>query len=455
MSSQAPRRNVFLIGPMGSGKTAVGKQLARLLDLTFYDSDAEIERRTGVDIPYIFEKEGETGFRERERDVIDSLTQLQDVVIATGGGAVLLPENRERLAARGRVVYLRTGIRQQLERTRHGRQRPLLYTADPETRLRELMEVRAPLYESIASVVVATDGRHVRIVADDILERLQGAARDMSAPLHERVDIALGERSYPILIGPRSAGRCAAAEHAHRGAQSADRHQRNDRAALSARSCRTRLQGRRVATLILPDGEQHKTLESFSRILDALVAERMNRDAAAVALGGGVIGDMAGFAAACYQRGIDYVQVPTTLLAQVDSSVGGKTGVNHPRGKNMIGAFHQPRCVLADTSTLQTLPPREYRAGLAEVVKYGFIRDAAFLQWLEANVERSARARGRSSDSRGPPLLRDQGGGRRPGRARARPARDPESRPHLRPRDRDRRRATATGCTAKRWPQAW
>ena len=133
----------------------------------------EIERRTGVDIPYIFEKEGETGFREREREVIDSLTQLQDVVIATGGGAVLLPENRERLAARGRVVYLRTGIRQQLERTKHGRQRPLLYTADPETRLRELMEVRAPLYESIASVVVATDGRHVRIVADDILDRLK------------------------------------------------------------------------------------------------------------------------------------------------------------------------------------------------------------------------------------------------------------------------------------------
>jgi 3-dehydroquinate synthase len=114
----------------------------------------------------------------------------------------------------------------------------------------------------------------------------------------------------------------------------------------------------------------------------------MNRDAAAVALGGGVIGDMVGFAAACYQRGIDYVQVPTTLLAQVDSSVGGKTGVNHPRGKNMIGAFHQPRCVLADTSTLQTLPPREYSAGLAEVVKYGFIRDVAFLQWIETSAER-------------------------------------------------------------------
>jgi shikimate kinase len=165
--------NIFLIGPMGSGKTAVGRHLAKVLHLEFHDSDAEIELRTGVDIPFIFEKEGESGFREREREVIDSLTRLQHVVIATGGGAVLLPENRERLAARGRVVYLNTGIEQQLERTRHGRQRPLLYTDDPETRLRELMAQRLPLYESIADIIVATDGRQVRAVADEIAQRLK------------------------------------------------------------------------------------------------------------------------------------------------------------------------------------------------------------------------------------------------------------------------------------------
>jgi shikimate kinase len=165
--------NVFLIGPMGSGKTAVGKQLAKLLHLQFYDSDAEIEHRTGVDIPYIFEKEGEAGFREREREVIDSLTSMHDVIIATGGGAVLLPENREHLAHRGRVVYLQTGIEQQLERTRHGRQRPLLYTDNPEQKLRDLMAFRAPLYESIAVVVVPTDGRQVRAVAEEVVQRLQ------------------------------------------------------------------------------------------------------------------------------------------------------------------------------------------------------------------------------------------------------------------------------------------
>lgn len=166
-------RNVYLIGPMGSGKTAVGRQLAKLLHLEFHDSDVEVERRTGVDIPYIFEKEGEAGFREREREVIDALTQLTNVIIATGGGAVLLEENRAALATRGRVVYLQTGIEQQLERTRHGRQRPLLYTDDPETRLRELMVHRAPLYESIAVVTVATDGRHVRAVAEEIVQRLK------------------------------------------------------------------------------------------------------------------------------------------------------------------------------------------------------------------------------------------------------------------------------------------
>lgn len=165
--------NVFLIGPMGSGKTAVGKQLARLLHLQFHDSDAEIELRTGVDIPYIFEKEGEAGFREREREVIDSLTQMHDVIIATGGGAVLLPQNREYLASRGYVVYLQTCVEQQLERTRHGRQRPLLYTADPEQKLRDLMTVRAPLYESIAALVVCTDGRQVRAVAEEVVQRLQ------------------------------------------------------------------------------------------------------------------------------------------------------------------------------------------------------------------------------------------------------------------------------------------
>jgi 3-dehydroquinate synthase len=138
--------------------------------------------------------------------------------------------------------------------------------------------------------------------------------------------------------------------------------------------------------IVLPDGEAHKTLSDLDRIFDALLAHRCDRKTTIVALGGGVVGDMAGFAAATYQRGVPFIQIPTTLLAQVDSSVGGKTGVNHPRGKNMIGAFWQPNCVLIDTHVLSTLPDRELSAGIAEVIKYGLIRDTAFLTWLEANM---------------------------------------------------------------------
>lgn len=143
----------------------------------------------------------------------------------------------------------------------------------------------------------------------------------------------------------------------------------------------------RTDSLVLPDGERHKTLATLERILDALLERRHSRRTTLVALGGGVIGDMTGFAAACYQRGVDFLQLPTTLLAQVDSSVGGKTAVNHPRGKNMIGAFHQPRRVVIDTDVLATLPDREFAAGLAEVIKYGFIRDPDFLAWLEASLD--------------------------------------------------------------------
>ena len=141
-----------------------------------------------------------------------------------------------------------------------------------------------------------------------------------------------------------------------------------------------------VDTIILPDGEQHKTLSIVETIFDRLLSNRCARDVTLIALGGGVIGDIVGFAAACYQRGVNFIQIPTTLLAQVDSSVGGKTGVNHPLGKNMIGAFHQPQCVLADTQTLCTLPSRELSAGLAEVIKYGLIADEAFFVWLEENI---------------------------------------------------------------------
>lgn len=168
-------RNIFLIGPMGSGKTAVGRHLARLFRLTFHDSDADIEARTGVDIAFIFEKEGESGFRAREKESIERLTSLDSIVLATGGGAIIDADNRRVLAARGAVVYLMTSVDQQIERTRHGRHRPLLNDSDAEATLAELMRRRAALYAEIADLTVSTDNRRVQLVADEIHEALRRA----------------------------------------------------------------------------------------------------------------------------------------------------------------------------------------------------------------------------------------------------------------------------------------
>jgi 3-dehydroquinate synthase len=205
----------------------------------------------------------------------------------------------------------------------------------------------------------------------------------------QSLKVDLGSRSYPIHIG---AGLLARAELIAA-------HLRQKRAAIITNTTVAPLHlaplkralesaGVQVVVITLPDGEEHKNWETLNRIFDALIEHRCERGAALIALGGGVIGDLAGFAAATYRRGVPYIQVPTTLLAQVDSSVGGKTAINHPAAKNMIGAFYQPVVVISDTDTLASLPPREFAAGLAEVVKYGLIRDHRFFDWLEANMAR-------------------------------------------------------------------
>ena len=197
--------------------------------------------------------------------------------------------------------------------------------------------------------------------------------------------VDLGDRSYPIYIGPRLIGD-AELYRRHIVGRQVMVVSNETVAPLYLEPVVGALAGYQVESVILPDGEVYKTLEVLNQIFDALLTHRFDRRCTLLALGGGVVGDMAGFAAACYQRGVSFVQVPTTLLAQVDSSVGGKTGVNHPLGKNMIGAFHQPLCVVVDTETLRTLPDRELSAGLAEVIKYGLIDDPELFTWLEGNM---------------------------------------------------------------------
>ncbi len=196
--------------------------------------------------------------------------------------------------------------------------------------------------------------------------------------------VELGDRRYPIHIGPGLLNQPELLRpHLSRQTLIVTN---TTVAPLYLDRVQAMLIGLRHEAVILPDGEQYKTLETLNTVFTALLTHRFDRHCTIIALGGGVIGDLAGFAAACYQRGVAFIQIPTTLLAQVDSSVGGKTAVNHPLGKNMIGAFYQPLCVLADTDTLSTLPDRELSAGLAEVIKYGLIRDLPFLEWLEANL---------------------------------------------------------------------
>jgi 3-dehydroquinate synthase len=198
------------------------------------------------------------------------------------------------------------------------------------------------------------------------------------------ITVELGERSYPIIIGSGLLGSFDLG--AYLASNDCLVVSNETVAPLYLDKLTASLPGRQVEVIGLPDGEAFKTIESAMLVIDKLVAAGANRDATVIALGGGVVGDIAGFAAACYMRGVSFIQVPTTLLAQVDSSVGGKTGVNHPQGKNLVGAFHQPRVVLIDTDTLSTLPDRELHAGLAEVIKHGAIADADFFAWLEENM---------------------------------------------------------------------
>ena len=396
--------NIFLVGLMGAGKTTVGKALAKRLNKRFVDSDHEIEARTGATIPLIFEIEGEASFRRREAEVIRDLTAQDDIVLATGGGAVLDPTNRALLKERGTVIYLRASVGNLLQRTSHDRNRPLLQKGDPRKTLEELTRVRGPLYNEVADFIVDTGRPNVQFLMQSILSQLDPGARKQAADASaqstgtttvmtlppsssEVLHVDLGERSYPITIGHSLLDDPAIVAAKIPGSRVAVVTNTVVAPLYLEQLCFTlAAAGKKVTQIILPDGEEEKNWENLMKIFDALLSGKCDRKTTLLALGGGVIGDMTGFAAAAYMRGVPFVQIPTTLLSQVVSSVGGKTGINHPLGKNMIGAFYQPQAVIADTLTLNTLPDRELSAGLSEVIKYGAIIDVPFFEWIEQNI---------------------------------------------------------------------
>jgi|CXWL01.1.fsa_nt_gi 3-dehydroquinate synthase len=390
--------NIILVGMMGAGKTTIGKALANSLGKEFIDSDHEIQDRTGVKIPVIFEIEGEAGFRKRESEVLAELVKKNNVVLATGGGAVLSRENRQILRRGGIVIYLRASVNDLYRRTRYDKNRPLLQTQNLFARLNELYVQRDALYRETAHVVIDSGKQGVRFLVQKLINKLisidfnnimQNNNKNAMQTITVDFTPSSEKRSYPIHIGHgilQQVDLIVSCLPQKRVAIVSN----TTIAPLYLDNLRTALEKQGVisVSIILPDGEAHKNWETLNLIFDALLKNHCERNTAILALGGGVIGDLTGFAAATYLRGVPFIQIPTTLLAQVDSSVGGKTGINHPLGKNMIGAFYQPRMVLADSATLNTLPDRELRAGLAEIIKYGLIRDPAFFDWLERNMHR-------------------------------------------------------------------
>lgn len=388
-------RSVVLVGMMGSGKSSVGRRLAQRLALPFADADVEIESAAGMTIPEIFAKHGEAEFRLGERRVIARLLAEGSKVLATGGGAFMAEDTRARIAASGISVWLKAEPDVLMRRVRKRSNRPLLKTPDPEGTLRRLLDERNPTYALADVTVLSRDVPHEVVVEEIImnLDRRLAASAPVSAPAPavvppaDTVHVPLGERAYDILIGPGMIDGAGARIAALRPGAACAIVTDETVAALHLPRLEASLAaaGIRSTSIAVPPGETSKSYAQFERVCDAVIAAKMERGDFVVALGGGVVGDLAGFVAASVRRGMDFVQIPTSLLAQVDSSVGGKTGINSKHGKNLVGAFHQPSLVLADTEVLDTLSEREFRAGYAEVAKYGLIGDAAFWEWLEAN----------------------------------------------------------------------
>lgn len=371
--------NLVLIGFMGSGKTTVARLVAEATGLVFTDTDALIEQRTGRRISELFAAEGEEGFRRHEVAAVAEVAAREGQVIATGGGVVLDPGNLERLRRTGLVIALTAETDALWERVRRGAGRPLLAGERPRQRFEELLRLRTPLYAA-ADVIVDTTGLPPQAVAQTVTGHWRLAtARD-------RVRVEVAGSPYCVSIGAGLLTSVGAAAQTAAGGRRAVVVTDATVDGLYGKRVRNLLQaaGRQAVTLLVPAGEAAKRLAVVEDLYRRALSAGVERDDLVVALGGGTVGDAAGFFAATYLRGIPFLQVPTTLLAQVDSSVGGKVGVNLEEGKNLVGAFYQPRAVVADTSVLRTLPWREFRSGLAEVLKCGVLADAGLFARLES-----------------------------------------------------------------------
>jgi shikimate kinase/3-dehydroquinate synthase len=374
-------RSLVLVGLMGAGKTSIGRRLAARFGLPFRDADAEIELAAGCSIPELFARYGEADFRNGERRVIRRLLAGDPLVLATGGGAFMDANSRAAIREEAVSVWLRCSLPTLVRRVSGRHNRPLLRDGDPAEILGALMDKRHPVYAEADLVVDCGDEPPEHTTAK-VLEALN----QWRPP--RRLSIALSAARYDVVVGEgllaRAGALLAPVLPQKRVVVVTD----ETVAGLHLQTLLDGLAATGVGTkyIVVPPGEASKSVESFTRLVGGLLDAGVERRTTVIALGGGVVGDLAGFAAAVTLRGLPFVQIPTTLLSQVDSSVGGKTGINTSHGKNLMGAFHQPLMVLADTGVLGTLDLRQLRAGYAEIAKAGLIGDAAFFAWCEENA---------------------------------------------------------------------
>ncbi len=375
-------RSLVLTGFMGTGKSVVGRRVAEALGRPFVDMDAVLEERLGTTIAAYFASAGEAAFRRAEAELVRELADRPGLVIATGGGALVAEENRCRFLAAATVILLACDPAVLQRRLEGSRERPLMAGADPAARIAQLLGKRQAAYDAIP---LHLDTTHLSI--EEVVERVLRLARLAPSPQPLRLfalpataggyDVAVGEgllaHAGPLLreagAGPRVVVITEPNVQARHGAAL--------QAALDAAGIESRWLG-------APSGEAAKANAALQSLYDGLLEAGADRYTTVIALGGGALSDAAGFAAATWMRGLPWVVIPTTLLAQVDAGLGGKVAIDHPQGKNLIGAFHPPRLVLTDPALLRTLPAAEFRSGLAEVVKHGVIAAPGLFEHLEA-----------------------------------------------------------------------
>jgi len=405
--------NLIITGFSGTGKSLVAEEVARGLNWDFLDTDDEIVKQTGKPIAEIFRQDGEGKFRELEREAIRKACQQRQTVIAIGGGAIVDSQNYEVLAKTGLIVCLEAKPETIYERlfreaaySPETEVRPLLANDNPLERIRQLKASRQPYYANV-DWTVHTDNLNISQVAEEVirvsrllrlahphLNPLPSRERKLGSQLKANDDVAClvetATQSYPVFVGYGLLDKLG--EKMKKAALFGTATVISDENVFSLYGSRVegilKDAGFAVNSFVVPPGEETKSMDYAVKIYNFLVEHRAERDDIIIALGGGMVGDLAGFVAATFLRGMFWIQVPTSLVAMVDASIGGKVGVNHPEGKNLIGAFYQPNLVLADCQTLTTLPKRELSSGWAEVIKHGMILDEEFVQFLESNVNR-------------------------------------------------------------------